>query len=69
MISISDNKTFWKTVKLIIANKKKTQKVILVENEELISENIRSVELFEDYFVNIVGELNIPNILLRIQVS
>ena len=62
VISISNNKTFWKIVKLNFDKKNKTKKIILVENEEIISENIQTVEVFNNYFVTIVRDLNIPNI-------
>ena len=59
---ISDNKTFWKTVKPNFTNKNKTQKIILVENEKIICDNKQNAEIFNDYFVNIVKDLNIPDI-------
>ena len=59
---ISDNKTCWKTVKPNFTNKNKTQKIILVENEKIICDNKQNAEIFNDYFVNIVKDLNIPDI-------
>ena len=60
--SVTDNKQFWKTIKPIFSNKNKTQKIILVEKGEIISGNIETAEVFNDYFVNIVKDLNIPEI-------
>ena len=59
--SITDNKKFWKSVKPNFTNKtKKNEKIILVENENIISENKEIAEIMNDYFVNITKELNIP---------
>ena len=60
--SVTDNKQFWKTIKPNFSNKNKTQKIILVEKGEIISGNIETAEVFNDYFVNIVKDLNIPEI-------
>ena len=51
-----------------IHNKNKTQKIILVENEEIISKNIQTTDVFNDYLVNIASDL-IHSKHLRIQVS
>ena len=52
--SITDNKKFWKSVKPNFTNKtKKNEKIILVENENIISENKEIAEIMNDYFVNI----------------
>ena len=59
---ISANKTFWKTFKPNFTNKNKTQKIILVENEKIICDNKQNAEIFNDYFVNIVKDLNTPDI-------
>ena len=59
---ISNNKTFWKTVTPKFNNKNKTQKIILVANEKIICDNKQNAEIFNDYFVNIVKDLNIPDI-------
>ena len=60
--SINDNKKFWRIIKPNFANKNKTQKIILVENNEIIKEDKEIAELFNNYFVNIVKDLNIPEI-------
>ena len=61
--SVNDNKKFWKTIKPNFSNKNKTQKIILVENGEILSENVKIAEVFNDYFINIVKDLNIPEII------
>ena len=60
--SVNDNKIFWKTVKPNFSNKNNTHKIILVENGEIISENKKTAEVFNNYFINIVKDLNIPEI-------
>ena len=60
--SLDDNKKFWKIIKPNFTNKNKAQKIILVENNEIIKENIEIDEIFNNYFVNIVKDLNIPEI-------
>ena len=63
--SITDNKKFWKSVKPNFTNKNiKQEKIILVENEKIISENKEIAEIMNDYFVNITKELNIPEVIL-----
>ena len=61
--SVNDNKTFWKTVKPNFSEKNsKNAKIILVENDEIITDNKRNAEIMNDYFVNITQKLNIPEI-------
>ena len=60
--SIIDNKKFWKTIKPNFANKNKTHKIILVEGGEIICDNTKTADVFNDYFVNIVKVLDIPEI-------
>ena len=55
---LTDNKFFWKTVEPIFTNKNSTQKIILVENGEVIAENIKTAEIFNDYFVYVARDLN-----------
>ena len=61
---ITDNKRFWKTIKPNFSNKIKTKKIILVENEEIISENKINAEIFNEYFINVVKDLNISDITI-----
>ena len=42
----------------IFTNKNSTQKIILVEIDEVIAENIKTAEIFNDYFVNVAKDLN-----------
>ena len=65
MNDITDNRTFWKTVKPWFTSKgiKGTKKIILVEKGEIISDNTKVTEVMNNYFVDITKELNIslPN--------
>ena len=62
--SVKDNKTFWKTIKPNFTNKSnKSAKIILVENDEIISDNKKIAEIMNSYFVNITKDLNIPEII------
>ena len=57
---ISDNKTFWKTIKPNFTEKTiKDQKITLVENDSVISEDSELAEVFSKYFENVVKNLNI----------
>ena len=57
---ISDNKTFWKTIKPNFTEKTiKDQKITLVENDSVISEDSELVEVFSKYFESVVKNLNI----------
>ena len=68
---ITDNKTFWKTVKPLLTDKVKTKsKITLIEKrckenstehfEEVISDEKKVAETFNNFFVNIVPNLKIP---------
>ena len=68
---ITDNKTFWKTVKPFLTDKVKTKsKITLIEKrckenstehfEEVISDEKKVAETFNNFFVNIVPNLKIP---------
>ena len=59
---MNDNKRFRKTIKPNFCNKNKTHKIILVENGEIIADNTKTAEVFNDYFTNIVKDLDIPKI-------
>ena len=52
---ITDNKKFWKTVKLFLSNKEDFHKQItLIEGWQIISEDIEVAEKFSNYFQNAV---------------
>ena len=59
--SVNDNKTFWKNVKPNFSEKNKnTEKIVLVENDEIIMDNKMNAEIMNDYFVNITQKMGIP---------
>ena len=58
---VSDNKTFWKTVKPFLSDKiVSKEQILLVENEEIISEDSKIAESLNSFFSNIVKNLKIP---------
>ena len=58
--SITDNKTFWKTVKPLFSEKNNPGgKITLIENDTIISDDTKVANTFNDYFTNIVKNLNI----------
>jgi hypothetical protein len=57
---ITDNKTFWKTVKPFFTDKGGSGgKIVLVENEKIISDDKEVAQTFNDYFENVVKSLGI----------
>ena len=57
---ITDNKSFWKTVKPSFTEKTlKDEKIVLVENDTTFSEENEVAEIFRSYFDGIVDDLNI----------
>ena len=58
--SVTDNKKFWQTVKLLFSNKVKSKTVIkLVENDAMIDDECEIANSFNKYFLNIVKKLGI----------
>ena len=59
--SVIDNKSFWKTVKPFLSDKTHTKdKIHLIENDELLKTDLETAEVFNEFFSNIVQNLNIP---------
>ena len=57
---ISDNKTFWKTIRPYFSDKNnKSSKITLVENNIVIVDEKRVGELINKYFINITKYLNL----------
>ena len=51
---LTKTRTFWKTVKLLLADKTtKLSRITLIEDENIISEDNETVKTFSDYFINI----------------
>ena len=58
---VSDNKTFWKTVKPFFVDKGVNHdRILLVEENETISNNYEISEKLNNFFADIVKNLNIP---------
>ena len=56
---VTDNKTFWKTVKPFFSDKTvNSPKITLVEKKEMINNEEKIAEIFNIYFTNIVSNLN-----------
>ena len=58
-----DKKKFWKTIGPFLPQKsnKQSKKIILKEQNELVSEERKVEEIFRDYFSNITETINVPN--------
>ena len=65
--SVKDNKTFWKTVKPFFTDKnnKSGKKIILVDNNEIITDDKKNAEVMNEYFVNITQNLDIPEFTIE----
>ena len=51
---LTENITFWKTVKPFLAEKsKKVSKIILIEDNQIISQDKQIAKIFNEYFMNI----------------
>ena len=66
---VTDNKQFWKTVKPCLTDKTlKDERITLIENEKVVSDERGLVKIFNEYFSSIVSNLDIqhpPNISLH----
>ena len=57
---LTKNRTFWKTVKLLLADKTtKLSRITLIEDENIISEDNEITDIFNDFFRNIPTQ-NMP---------
>ena len=60
MEKVTDNIHFWKTIKPNFTNKiLKDEKIILTENDKVITAATDLAKIFKDYFENIVENLHI----------
>ena len=60
---ITENKLFWKTVKPSFTDKTlKGERIILVENSKVVSDESKLAEIFSKYFGNIVQNLGIDGL-------
>ena len=59
---ITDNKQFWGSVKPLFSDKQKNrQKIVLIEEESILSKEYDVAEKMNQYFVNAVSNLDIPD--------
>ena len=57
---ITDNKKFWKAMKPLFSDKHYVEnKITLLEGDEIISEDVEVAEKFNEYFSNVVKNLNV----------
>ena len=60
--NITDNKTFWKTVKPFLSDKvTSTQKITLTENDKIVNNDNDTARVLNTFFSNIVPDLKIPD--------
>ena len=61
MNNFTDNKKFWSTVKPLFSNwDGGAQKITLVKDDEIISNDKEIADTFNEFFKNSVKSLNIP---------
>ena len=57
---ICDNKTFWKTVKPLFSDKHSGRtNITLIEDNEIISNDEKNANIFNNFFTNVVSKLDI----------
>ena len=58
---VADNKQFWTTVKLLLSDKiKSSDKIKLVEGEEIINYDTENAEVLNKFLSNAVKNLKLP---------
>ena len=64
---ISDNKTFWNTVKPLFSDKiNMSQKITLINDNNIISENSEIAKIFNEYFCTVATKFNIEDTVIHI---
>ena len=59
--NVTDNKTFWKSIKLCFSEKDSAHnKITLVEQDLILDKKDNVVEVIDKFFINIVSNLNVP---------
>ena len=68
--NVADNKTFCKTVKPFLSDKiTSKEKITLIEEHEIVSNNENTAQVLNTFFSNIVGSLNIPEYVTNDPIS
>ena len=58
---VADNKSFWKYIKPLFSDKSSnSNKITLVEKDLILEKNDDIAETFNDFFISVVSNLNIP---------
>ena len=64
---IDNDKEFWKTVKTTLSNKNSmSEKIILLKDSKILSNDAEAVECFKKYFCNIIDSLDIDPIFKEV---
>ena len=58
--NVTDNKAFWKTVEILSDKITSKEKITLIEENEIVSNDESTAQVLNTFFSNIVGSLNIP---------
>ena len=59
--NVTDNKTFWKTIKPFFSEKGSTRnKITLVEQDLILDKNDNVAEVLKKVFIHVVSNLSIP---------
>ena len=59
--NITDNKQFWRNVKLVLLDKiSESSKTTLVNNNRILSDDREICDIFNKFFVNVIPNLSIP---------
>ena len=60
---VTENKKFWKTIKLLFTEKKKTtNNIILTENNQTVMEDKAICQIFNAYFTNVTKGLKLQQV-------
>ena len=67
---LADNRTFWKTIKPVFTDKIQiSQPISLLEKGEIINDDVKIAEVFNEYFANITDELGLNEKIANLSLS
>ena len=62
LMQLTDNKTFWQNMKPFLSDKNKaTEKITLVSDDKIFSDDLEIAEKFNEFFKNAVNNLNLSS--------